>query len=610
MSFLFVEPQLMASFAADLQAIGSALSAANSAASAQIGGMAAAAADEVSVQIAALFSQNAVGYQEASAQAAAYYNQFVGALNAGSNAYVAAESAAAQVVGSAASVETALQLALSGNFSGLAAQLNAGLSGLGAQVNTALSGNLGLEGLAAQLGLGLNGNFQGGLPSLAGFVQTGQSLAANLNSAVSGGLSGLSGLSGGFGASLPALAGQFSAALTGLGGGFAANLPSLGGNLGGGFAGNLAGALPALAARLNTALTGGLSGGLPDLSALAQTGATLGSNLNAALNGLGGSFTADLPVLTELTGALGADLSGLGGRIDAALGGAFSGDFDGVSALVDATAGLPTITLDAAGQTQVDLLTGFVDGQVKFNENLVANQIALQQAIFGAELNPAVTAGFNAFNVLVGTGEQTINALLGAPMPADFMGSLMIGGDIEGGVPTGGLIGVLDQALAFNAAIGGPAIDGSFLTQLELTGANLVADQLAFNAAAVANVLGLQQSLFGTTSAFNGVINNAFNMVGGVVVSGQQVFNTLLGFPMPADFGTSLLVSGSGDVFGGVATGGLLGALENKWLMDLAFLSNLGFPVQVILNGGLPGVLADLNAALTGNVVVEAELGD
>ncbi|OPE51547.1 hypothetical protein BV508_06365, partial [Mycobacterium intermedium] len=122
---------------------------------------------------------------------------------------------------------------------------------------------------------------------------------------VSGGLQALSAtLTGGLGANLPGLAGSFGGQLS-----------NLGANLG---------------AQLDAALSGGFSGGLPSFTGLVQTGESLAANLAANLNGglsglsrLAANLNASVP---SLTAALGADLSGLGGRIDAAVNGALSGD--------------------------------------------------------------------------------------------------------------------------------------------------------------------------------------------------------------------------------------------------------------------------------------------
>ena len=98
MSFILAAPEALVATASDVAGIGSTLSAANAAAAAPTTGVLAAAADEVSTQIAALFSQHAQGYQQLSARAAAFHEQFVQALTASASSYVAAETNAAQAL--------------------------------------------------------------------------------------------------------------------------------------------------------------------------------------------------------------------------------------------------------------------------------------------------------------------------------------------------------------------------------------------------------------------------------------------------------------------------------------------------------------------------------
>src|SRR6516165_11982592 len=93
MSFVAAAPEIMTSAAKDLADIGSALTAANRAAVTQTTGVLAAAEDEVSAAIAALFSAHGQGFQALGAQAAAFHAQFVQALNGAGAAYVAAEVA-------------------------------------------------------------------------------------------------------------------------------------------------------------------------------------------------------------------------------------------------------------------------------------------------------------------------------------------------------------------------------------------------------------------------------------------------------------------------------------------------------------------------------------
>jgi PE family len=89
-SFLIVAPESLASAAANLEGIGSALSAANAAAAVPTTGLAAAGGDEVSAALSALFSGFGDEYQAASLQANAFYQQFVQTLNSGAGSYVAA----------------------------------------------------------------------------------------------------------------------------------------------------------------------------------------------------------------------------------------------------------------------------------------------------------------------------------------------------------------------------------------------------------------------------------------------------------------------------------------------------------------------------------------
>jgi hypothetical protein len=98
MSFVVAAPEALVTAASGLAGIGSAISTANAAAAAPTTGALAAAADEVSAQVAALFSEHALGYQQLSSQVAAFHAQFVQALGAGAGAYAAAESNAVQTL--------------------------------------------------------------------------------------------------------------------------------------------------------------------------------------------------------------------------------------------------------------------------------------------------------------------------------------------------------------------------------------------------------------------------------------------------------------------------------------------------------------------------------
>ena len=93
MSSVIAAPELIATAATDLANIGSSFSAADAAAAALTTGVLAAAEDEVSAAIAAVFSAHGQGFQALSAQAAAFHDQFVQALTAGAGSYASAEAA-------------------------------------------------------------------------------------------------------------------------------------------------------------------------------------------------------------------------------------------------------------------------------------------------------------------------------------------------------------------------------------------------------------------------------------------------------------------------------------------------------------------------------------
>lgn len=92
MSFVNVAPQLVSTAAADAARIGSAINTANTAAAATTQVLA-AAQDEVSTAIAALFGSHGQHYQAISAQVAAYQQRFVLALSQAGSTYAVAESA-------------------------------------------------------------------------------------------------------------------------------------------------------------------------------------------------------------------------------------------------------------------------------------------------------------------------------------------------------------------------------------------------------------------------------------------------------------------------------------------------------------------------------------
>jgi broad specificity phosphatase PhoE len=99
MSFLLVAPEILESAAADITQIGSTVGAGNLAAAIPRTQLTAAAADEVSAAIAAVFGAHAKEYQAAAALAATYHEQFSRGLSSAAASYVNAE----------ASIDTTLQ---------------------------------------------------------------------------------------------------------------------------------------------------------------------------------------------------------------------------------------------------------------------------------------------------------------------------------------------------------------------------------------------------------------------------------------------------------------------------------------------------------------------
>ena len=98
MSYVTTQPAMLASTAADLQTIGSAMVAGNTAAAVPTTGVVPAAADEVSVLTAAQFAAHAQMYQTLSAQATAIHELFVNAMVTSAGSYAVTEAANAAAV--------------------------------------------------------------------------------------------------------------------------------------------------------------------------------------------------------------------------------------------------------------------------------------------------------------------------------------------------------------------------------------------------------------------------------------------------------------------------------------------------------------------------------
>ena len=92
MSYVIAGPELLGAAATDVAGIGSSIRAATVAAAVPTTVVIAAAGDEVSAEIASLFSSHAQEFQALSAQASAFHAEFVQALSGASGAYAAAEA--------------------------------------------------------------------------------------------------------------------------------------------------------------------------------------------------------------------------------------------------------------------------------------------------------------------------------------------------------------------------------------------------------------------------------------------------------------------------------------------------------------------------------------
>ena len=98
MEYLVTAPELLATTAADVGEIGSAITDANASAAGPTAGLVAAAKDEVSEAIAKLFGEYGQQYQAVLTKAAAFHDDFARALAAAGNAYAQAEASTAALL--------------------------------------------------------------------------------------------------------------------------------------------------------------------------------------------------------------------------------------------------------------------------------------------------------------------------------------------------------------------------------------------------------------------------------------------------------------------------------------------------------------------------------
>jgi hypothetical protein len=200
MSFVIAMPEMVGTAATDLASIGSTLSAANVAAAAPTTGIVAAAEDEVSAAIAALFGEHGQAYQAMSAQAAAFHSEFVNLMNADAGAYLSTEIANAEQALTNA-VGAPVQALLGGG-----ASLGPG----GGGVVSAVPGGGLLRGLLGGGGT-TTGSLVGGLTGGSSGLLGGLTADTDLLARLTGSTSGLSGALGGLGS----LGGNLNSILSG-----------------------------------------------------------------------------------------------------------------------------------------------------------------------------------------------------------------------------------------------------------------------------------------------------------------------------------------------------------------------------------------------------------
>jgi hypothetical protein len=92
-SFVTTQPEALVAAAIALNSIGSGLSAHNASLAENTMGVVAAAHDEVSSAVAALFSAHAQQYEQITAQTAVVHESFVNTLGTSAGAFAAAEAA-------------------------------------------------------------------------------------------------------------------------------------------------------------------------------------------------------------------------------------------------------------------------------------------------------------------------------------------------------------------------------------------------------------------------------------------------------------------------------------------------------------------------------------
>lgn len=451
MSFVIVARDALAAAAADLAQIGSAVNAGNLAAANPTTAVAAAAADEVSAALAALFGAHAREYQAAAAQAAAYHEQFVHRLSAAATSYAVTEVTIATslrgALGSApASVSDGFQAFVYGPIHATGQQwINSPVGEalapiVNAPTNVLLGRDLignGVTGTAAAPNGGPGGllfgdggaGYTGGNGGSAGLIGNGGTGGAGF----AGGVGGMGGTGGWL-----------------MGNGGMGGAGGVGGNGGAGGQALLFGngqsividfvrhgQTPGNAAMLiDTAVPG------PGLTALGQQQAQAIANALAAKGPYAGIFDSQL-IRTQQTAAPLANLLGMAPQVLPGLNEIHAGIFEDLPQISPAgllylvgpiawTLGFPIVPMLAPGSTDVN---GIVFNRAFTGAVQTIYDASLANPVVAADGNITSVAYSSAFTIGVGTMMNVDNPhpLLLLTHPVPNTGAVVVQGNPEGG---------------------------------------------------------------------------------------------------------------------------------------------------------------------------------
>src|SRR5262249_39892610 len=194
--------------------------------------------------------------------------------------------------------------------------------------------------------------------------------------------------------------------------------------------------------------------------------------------------------------------AGLGLQLNAAWSGGLSAGIAGLPTLlanltapwqVLLTAPNATAFLTQLQAMEAGFDTSLITNELNFNAGLVAQETALETALFGGTgaVGGSIDSFFNFWNTVLGTGEVTFDSLLGAqlPTPGAIVASLAVGSpaNLIAGGTLGGFLGAVDTKFLWDLdVISGVAtsLTGNGSLQAALTaGINAAGLQASLNGA-------------------------------------------------------------------------------------------------------------------------------